>query len=267
MQSHRCHPLPFATSSIREQALDARLFPPVEAPAAIRAFLARSSPDRKIVDLQKQQIVYTQGEPATTIFYIQKGRVRLSVLSESGKEATIALLDAGQFAGEECLSPFQPERNASAAAFTVCTLIKIGKGEMQRALREEKAFRDIFISSLLAHNFRIQENLIDQLFNSSEKRLARALLLLARYGENGPPEAVISNVSQETLAEMVGTTRSRISHFMNRFRELGYIDYGHRVLQVHGPMLNQVLRDGESFFESAQDDADSRRTTILKKIS
>lgn len=205
-------------------------------------FLARNGLGRKIVDLEKHQTLFSQGDAANAIFYIQKGKVKLTVNSKRGKEATIALLGAGDFVGEECIAAIQPLRMATATAFTPSTVLRIDRKEMVRVLHDEKQFSEVFVSYLLTRNIRFQEDLIDQLFNSSEKRLARALLLLAQFGKDGAPETVIPKVSQETLAEMIGTTRSRVSFFMNRFRKLGFIEYN-GTLRVHSSLLNIVLHD------------------------
>ena len=208
------------------------------------AVLARCGLDRKIVDVQEEQSIFSQGDDANAVFYIQKGRVRLTVISKGGKEATIALLHAGDFVGEECAMSIQPRRTTTATGLTACTLLRFERGEFARAFHEETAFSDVFVGFLIARNVRIQEDLMDQLFNSSEKRLARTLLLLARSGNDGTQETAVPKISQETLAEMVGTTRSRVSCFMNRFRRMGYIDYntGHNaVLRVHDSLLNVVL--------------------------
>src|ERR1051325_10293852 len=189
------------------------------------AFLSQAGLDRTIVDLKKGQIVFSQGDAAEAVFYIQRGKVRVSVISGGGKEATIALLGVGDFLGEECIANARPLRLVTATAMTEAAVLKIGKKEMIRILHQEHALSDIFVSYLLSRNARIQEDLVDQLFNSSEKRLARTLLLLAQFGKEGAPETVIPKISQETLAEMVGTTRSRINFFMNRFRRLGFIEY------------------------------------------
>jgi CRP/FNR family cyclic AMP-dependent transcriptional regulator len=207
-----------------------------------REFLARNGLGRDILELEKKNTVFSQGDAADAVFYIQKGKVKLTVVSERGKEATIALLGPGDFVGEECIAAIQPQRLTTAAAITPCTILKISRKEMVRVLDEEKTFSEVFVSYLLARNVRVQEDLIDQLFNSSEKRLARALLLLARFGKEGTPELVIPKISQETLAEMIGTTRSRVSFFMNRFRKLGFIEYN-GTLSVHSSLLNVVLHD------------------------
>jgi CRP-like cAMP-binding protein len=206
------------------------------------AFLERTGLGRAIVDLKKQQTVFSQGDPADAVFYVKKGRIKLTVISQRGKEATIALLGAGNFLGEECIAAIQPRRMATATAITASTILKINRKEMIRALHEDHAFTDVFVSYMLARNIRVQEDLVDQLFNSSEKRLARALLLLAQFGKDGTPETVIPKISQEVLAEMVGTTRSRVSFFMNRFRKLGFIEYN-GTLSVHSSLLNVVLHD------------------------
>jgi CRP/FNR family transcriptional regulator, cyclic AMP receptor protein len=206
------------------------------------AFLAKNGLGRKIVELEKRNTVFSQGDAADAVFYIRRGKVKLTVISKRGKEATIALLGAGDFLGEECIAAIQPQRLTTAMALTPCTVLKISRKEMMRVLDEEKAFNELFVSYLLARNVRIQEDLVDQLFNSSEKRLARTLLLLARFGKDGKPETVIPKISQETLAEMVGTTRSRVSFFMNRFRKLGFIEYN-GTLSVHSSLLNIVLHD------------------------
>jgi len=206
------------------------------------AFLAKIGLGRTIIDLKKQQTVFCQGDTADAVFYIQKGKIKLAVISKGGKEATIALLVAGNFLGEDCIAAIQPRRLATALAITPATVLRIERKEMVRVLHEEKLFSDVFVAYLLARNARIQEDLVDQLFNSSEKRLARALLLLAQFGKDGAPDTVIPKISQETLAEMVGTTRSRVSFFMNRFRKLGFIEYNGK-LSVHSSLLNVVLHD------------------------
>jgi len=197
---------------------------------------------RRIVGLKKDQIIFSQGDPADTILYIQSGKAKLTVVSSAGKEATIALLGAGDFLGEECIANSQPLRMATATAISEGKALRIDRKEMIRALHQEHDLADIFVSYLLARNLRVQEDLVDQLFNSSEKRLARILLLLAQFGKEGTPETVIPRITQETLAEMVGTTRSRVSFFMNRFRKLGFIEYNGE-LQIHRSLLNIVLHD------------------------
>ena len=208
----------------------------------VEAFLAQSGLGRTIIDVKRNATVFSQGDVAKSVFYVQKGRVRLTVVSKRGKEATIALLGAGDFVGEECIAAIQPQRMATATALTPATVLRIERQEMVRALSRERTLSEVFVAYLLARNARIQEDLIDQLFNSSEKRLARALLLLARFGKESKPEMVIPKISQETLAEMVGTTRSRVSFFMNRFRKLGFIEYNGK-LSVHGSLLNVILHD------------------------
>lgn len=205
-------------------------------------FLAKNGLGRKMIDFEKNQTLFSQGDDANAVFYIRKGRVKLTVISKRGKEATIAILGAGDFLGEECIAAIQPQRMATAAALMGCTVLRIDRKEMVRVLHEQKEFSEVFVSYLLTRNIRFQEDLIDQLFNSSEKRLARALLLLARFGKEGVPETVIPKISQETLAEMIGTTRSRVSFFMNRFRKLGFIEYNGK-LSVHSSLLNVVLHD------------------------
>jgi len=205
-------------------------------------FLAKTGLGRTIVELKKGQNIFSQGDDANSVYYIQKGRVKLTVNSKRGKEATIAMLGAGSFLGEECVAAIQPQRMATAKAIAQCTVLKIDRKEMVRVLHDEKDFSEVFVAYLLGRNIRFQEDLIDQLFNSSEKRLARALLLLAQFGKDGAPDTVIPKISQETLAEMVGTTRSRVSFFMNRFRELGFIEYNGK-LSVHSSLLNVVLHD------------------------
>jgi CRP-like cAMP-binding protein len=206
------------------------------------AFLATIGEGRKIVSFPTRQTIFTQGDAADAIFYIQKGKVRLTVVSEIGKEATLGVLSEGGFFGEGALAG-QPLRMGSAAAMTDCELLQIDKKAMMLALHREHAFSDLFVAYLLARNIRYEEDLVDQLFNSSEKRLARILLLLAQFGKEGVPQTVVPRISQETLAEMVGTTRSRVSFFMNRFRKLGFVDYDGSGMQVHSSLLNVVLHD------------------------
>jgi CRP/FNR family transcriptional regulator, cyclic AMP receptor protein len=197
----------------------------------------------RIVVSSKKQPIFGQGESSDAVFYIQKGKVRLTVLSQYGKEATIGILNQGDFFGEGCLTG-QPLRLCSAAAMTDCSVMRIEKKSMMEVLHREHAFSDMFVAYLLTRNLRYEEDLVDQLFNSSEKRLARILLLLANFGKDKKPEVAIPKISQETLAEMVGTTRSRVSFFMNRFRKLGFIDYDvGKELQVHSSLLHIVLHD------------------------
>jgi CRP/FNR family transcriptional regulator, cyclic AMP receptor protein len=206
------------------------------------AFLSQAGLGRTIVDLKKGKTIFSQGDPAESIFYIQSGQVKLSVISSNGKEATIAMLGAKDFLGEECVANGCSLRLATAVSLTEGAVLQIDKNEMVRALHEHHALSDIFVSYLLSRNIRVQADLVDQLFNSSEKRLARALLLLAQFGKEGAPDTVIPKISQETLAEMVGTTRSRINFFMNRFRKLGFIEYNGK-LTVHSSLLGVVLHD------------------------
>ena len=210
-----------------------------------KKFLSTIGDGRKSVTFPRKQTIFAQGDAADAVFYIQKGKVRLTVVSERGKEATVGVLNSGDFFGEGALAG-QPLRMGSAAAMTDCELLQIDKKAMMLALHREHAFSDLFVAYLLSRNIRYEEDLVDQLFNSSEKRLARILLLLAHFGKEGVPETVVPKISQETLAEMVGTTRSRVSFFMNRFRKLGFIDYAGGVeggLQVHSSLLNVVLHD------------------------
>jgi CRP/FNR family cyclic AMP-dependent transcriptional regulator len=207
-----------------------------------KTFLATIGEGRNIVLFQTKQTIFAQGDAADAVFYIQKGRVALAVVSHSGKEATLGILSDGDFFGEGCLAG-QPHRMAAATAMTDCDRLRIEKKAMMQTLHREHALSDMFVAYLLTRNIRQEEDLVDQLFNSSEKRLARILLLLAHFGKEGAPETVIPKISQETLAEMVGTTRSRVSHFMNRFRQLGFVDYDQSGLQVHSSLLNIVLHD------------------------
>jgi CRP/FNR family cyclic AMP-dependent transcriptional regulator len=207
-----------------------------------KKFLATIGEGRKVVVFPKKQTIFAQGDVADTVFYIQDGKVRLTVVSKIGKEATLGILSEGEFFGEGGLAG-QPLRMGSATAMTDCELLRIDKKAMMLALHREHTFSDLFVAYLLARNIGYEEDLVDQLFNSSEKRLARILLLLAHFGKEGVPETVIPKISQETLAEMVGTTRSRVSFFMNRFRELGFVEYGGSGLQVHSSLLNIVLHD------------------------
>jgi len=205
-------------------------------------FLSHSGVGRTIVEIAKKKRIFSQGDAGDAVFYIQKGRAKLSVVSREGKEATISLFGPGDFIGEDCIAGVQSPRMASATAMTNCAVLRIERKEMMRVIHEEHIFSDVFVAYLLARNTRIQEDLIDQLFNSSEKRLARALLLLANFGKEGKPEAVIPKISQEMLAEMIGATRSRVSFFMNRFRKLGFIEYN-GTLRIHSSLLNVVLHD------------------------
>jgi CRP-like cAMP-binding protein len=207
-----------------------------------KKFLATIGAGRKVVTFPKKQTVFTQGDAADSVFYIQEGKIRLTVVSKIGKEATLGILSEGEFFGEGGLAG-QPLRMGSATAMTDCELMCIDKKAMVEALHREHQFSDMFVAYLLSRNIRYEEDLVDQLFNSSEKRLARILLLLAHFGKEGVPETVIAKISQETLAEMIGTTRSRVSFFMNRFRKLGFVQYGGGGLQVHSSLLNIILHD------------------------
>jgi CRP-like cAMP-binding protein len=206
-------------------------------------FLATIGGGRKVVSFPKNQSIFAQGDAADSVFYIQQGKVRLTVVSKIGREATLGILGEGEFFGEGGLAG-QPLRMGSATAMTDCELLRIDKKAMMQALHREHEFSDLFVAYLLARNIRYEEDLVDQLFNSSEKRLARILLLLAHFGKEGVPETVIPKISQETLADMIGTTRSRVSFFMNRFRKMGFIAYeAGSGLQVHSSLLNIVLHD------------------------
>jgi CRP/FNR family transcriptional regulator, cyclic AMP receptor protein len=206
-----------------------------------KVFLAKVNGGLGIRNYRKDQIVYRQGDPADAVFYIQSGKVKKTVVSEQGKEAVIAILDTGDFFGEGCLTG-ELLRLATVSTLLNCVIARISKADITRVIHEEPAFAELFISHLLARNSRVEEDLVDQLFNSSEKRLARTLLLLANFGKEGRPEPIIAKVSQETLAEMIGTTRSRVSFFMNKFRKLGLIDYNGSI-EIHSSLLNVVLRD------------------------
>jgi CRP/FNR family transcriptional regulator, cyclic AMP receptor protein len=208
-----------------------------------KTFLSTLNGGRKIEGFPKKQMIFAQGDPSNAVFYLKEGRVKLTVVSKSGKEATIGILNEGAFFGEGCLTG-QRLRLCSATAMTDCCVMRIEKKSMIEVLHREHEFSDMFVAYLLARNIRYEEDLVDQLFNSSEKRLARTLLLLAHFGKDGKHETVIPRMSQEILAEMIGTTRSRVSFFMNRFRKLGFIDYdGGSGLQVHSSLLNIVLHD------------------------
>jgi CRP/FNR family transcriptional regulator, cyclic AMP receptor protein len=214
-----------------------------------RAFLARADGGVTVSKYGKGQVVFTQGEPADCVFYIQEGKVKIAVVSAQGKEAVVAFLKAGDFIGEGCLTG-RLRRVSTARALTDCTLTRVDKSTMVRMLRDEPNFSELFMAHLLSRTLRTEEDLVDQLFNSSEKRLARALLLLANFGKDGKHETVIAKVSQETLADMVGTTRSRVSHFMNKFRQLGYINYNGD-LEVHSSLLDAVLHQKPQIKETA----------------
>ena len=205
------------------------------------AFLDTAGIGRDISTYSKKEILFAQGDDADAVFYIKKGKVKVAVLSKDGKEAVIALLGPDEFVGEGCLIG-QPKRLATASAMTECEAMRVQKSEIQRVIRDEPAFSKMFVSHILTRNARVEEDLVDQLFNSTEKRLARLLLLLANFGKEGRTEPILAKISQETLAEMIGTTRSRVSHFMNKFRKLGFINYnGH--LEVHNSLLGVLLAD------------------------
>ena len=191
---------------------------------------------------RKDDVVFSQGDPADAVFYIQKGKVKVTVVSDQGKEAVVAILGADEFCGEGCLAG-QPRRIATVSAMTECTVTRLEKTRIIRLLHDQPEFSEVFISHLLARTTRVEADLVDQLFNSSEKRLARLLLLLANFGKEGRPEPMIAKISQETLAEMIGTTRSRVSFFMNKFRRLGFLNYNGEGLEVHSSLLNVILHD------------------------
>ena len=206
-----------------------------------KTFLSKVNGGHSLSDYRTNETVYAQGDPADSVFYIHKGKAKITVLSEQGKAAVVALLGSGDFFGEGCLAA-QPRRLATASAMTNCVIARMAKADVVRVIHEQPAFSELFISHLLARNIRIEEDLVDQLFNSSEKRLARVLLLLANFGKETKPEPVIAKISQETLADMIGTTRSRVSFFMNKFWDLGLITYnGH--IEVHSSLLNVVLHE------------------------
>jgi CRP/FNR family transcriptional regulator, cyclic AMP receptor protein len=204
--------------------------------------LATISQEGTTVPYHKGQMLFSQGDPADGIFLIRKGKVKLTVISKQNKEAVIAILTAGDFVGEACLVGQHTVRLSTATAMTDCSIVRLAKPAMMRLLREDNTFSGLVLSYVLSRNIRIEEDLVDQLFNSSEKRLARILLLLANFGKEGQPEAVIPEISQETLAGLVGTTRSRVSFFMNRFRKLGFIKYNGGI-EVHSSLLNIILHD------------------------
>jgi CRP/FNR family cyclic AMP-dependent transcriptional regulator len=205
------------------------------------AFFETAANGRSITKHRKNEVIFSQGDPADAVFYIKKGKIKVTVVSTQGKEAVVAILGVEEFVGEGCLAG-QPKRLSTASAMSECVTMRVAKTEIQRLIRVEPIFSQMFMSHILARNARVEEDLLDQLFNSTEKRLARLLLLLANFGKEGRPEPLIAKISQETLAEMIGTTRSRVSHFMNKFRESGFIDYnGH--LEVHSSLLSVVLAD------------------------
>ena len=230
-------------SSTQEKPLKAPTAPAKKTPDFDpREFLATVGQGRRVVAVPKKQTIFAQGDAADAIFYIQTGKVRLTCVSKIGKEATLGILSEGQFFGEGSLAG-QALRMGSATAMTECELLRIDKKAMMLALHREQTLLDLFVAYLLARNIRYEEDLVDQLFNSSEKRLARLLLLLAHFGNKGVPETVIPDISHEALADMIGTTRSRVSFFMDRFRKLGFLDYGGSGLHVHSSLLNVVLHD------------------------
>src|ERR1700728_4515558 len=213
-----------------------------EKPFSTDTYLATVGPGRTIIRLKAKQILTFQGDPADCLFYLQTGHDKLTIVSKTGKEATVTLLAPGDFFGEECMAGRNEFRTTSATAITVCMVLRIASEELTRVLHEENTFSDLFIQFLALRSTRTQADLIDQLFNNSERRLARTLLLMADYGSSSDPETLIPQVTQETLADMIGTTRSRVSFFMNRFRKLGYISYKNRI-RVHKTLLKMVLQD------------------------
>jgi CRP/FNR family transcriptional regulator, cyclic AMP receptor protein len=215
--------------------------PSTLAPFDPKVFLGKVGKGRTLAAYKKDQVVFSQGDAADSLYFVQKGKIKISVVSARGKEAVIAILGTGAFFGEGCLAG-QQVRMATARAITECSVMRLEKSAVVRVLLEEPSFSEMFVHYLLARNIRIEEDLVDQLFNSSEKRLARTLLLLANFGKEGKPEPVIAPISQETLAEIIGTTRSRVSYFMNKFRKLGFIEYNGG-LEVHTSLLNVVLHD------------------------
>ncbi len=215
--------------------------PPAKPAVEPQILLTHIGDEGTTVDYARGQNIFAQGDPAEAIFYIQKGKVKLTVVSKPGREAVLAILGTGDFFGESCLAG-QPICMKTATAMGDSTIIRVGKQTMMRVLRQEPAFSELFMTHLLSRNIRIEEDLVDQLFNSSEKRLARILLLLANFGKESKPEPLIAKISQETLAEMIGTTRSRVSFFMNKFRKLGFIEYNGG-LHVHSSLLNVILLD------------------------
>jgi CRP-like cAMP-binding protein len=229
-----------------------------------KALLARVSEGRTVASYRRQQLIFRQGDPADAVFYVQNGRVKLSVISKQGKEAVVALLGPDEFFGEGCLAG-QPLRMSTATATEDATILRLRKTAMVRLLHTDKKFSETFTTHLLSRNVRFEEDLVDQLFNSSEKRLARVLLLLAHFGKEGKQEPVIPKISQETLSGMIGTTRARVSHFMNKFRKLGFIDYkGYKGgLLVHSSLLNIVLHDESPSSRIPQANKGPRRVTPI----
>ena len=229
----------------------------------LAAFLTSAGLGRRLVELKPKQAFFSQGDPADSVFYIQKGRAKITVVSTAGKEATITLLAPHDFVGEEALAAVPGLRLSSATAITGCAALKMAREEMIRAMHGEHEFSELFVKFLVARSMRVQADLVDQLFNSSEKRLARTLLLMAEFGEPGDPETLIPKISQETLAEMIGTTRSRVSFFMNRFRKLGFIEYDGRI-RVHKSLLRVILHDrmpDDNAFKPGVDDIPRTRST------
>ena len=224
-------------------------------------FLTKVDGGRTISKYHKNQEVFSQGDAADSVFYIQKGKIKVTVVSENGKEAVVAILGSDEFCGEGCLSG-QPKRMATATALTECEIMRIEKEAIIRVLHDEPVFSQLFLEHLLARTIRVEEDLVDQLFNSSEKRLARALLLLANFGKEGRPEPVITKVSQETLAEMIGTTRSRVSFFMNKFRKLGFISYNGK-MEVHSSLLSVVLHDQPHITDKTNGAREPERAVVL----
>jgi CRP/FNR family cyclic AMP-dependent transcriptional regulator len=223
-------------------------------PFDLKVFLTKADGGRTISKYRTNQIVFSQGDPADSVFYIHDGKVKVSIASEQGTEAVIAVLGRNEFCGEGCLTG-QPRRVATATAITECIVMRLDKATIIRVLHDEPAFSEMFVSHLLARTIRVEADLVDQLFNSSEKRLARALLLLANFGKEGRPETIIAKVSQETLAEMIGTTRARVNYFMNKFRQLGFIDYNRTGnMEVHSSLLNVVLHDQPHIRTQMRDD-------------
>jgi CRP-like cAMP-binding protein len=209
--------------------------------SGFETYFATAGAGKKVLNFKKNAVIYSQGDPAECIFYIQKGRVKLHVVSEHGKEAVVAIMEAGQFFGEGCLNG-DTARVATATSLGDSAIVSISKHAMREALKNEPRFAQLFVNYLLTRNTRVEEDLIDQLFNSSERRLARLLLLLAHFGKDGVPQPIDIEISQETLAEMIGTTRSRVSFFMNKFRKLGFVSYNGKI-HVHNSLLNAVLHD------------------------
>jgi CRP-like cAMP-binding protein len=232
--------------SKREPANGPTAIPPFDAVS----FFETTAKGRSISTHRKNDIIFSQGDAADAVFYIKKGKIKLTVVSKQGKEAVVALLDVDEFFGEGCLIG-QPRRLVAAVTMSECTIMRVSKLEIQRLLQNEPEFSQMFVSHILTRKNRVEEDLLDQLFNSTEKRLARLLLLLANFGKDGRPEPVIAKISQEVLAEMIGTTRSRISHFMNKFRQLGFIDYnGH--LEIHTSLLSVILTEAERSVEPVE---------------